>query len=266
VGDTVGIPFRKVKVLKAVQSWSNPVADALAYSMKATGTYSLRSSISANGELEERFIAPPDFLPRLADRAGSVVYGVKADIASICDAQADGCSIISTIPMPALMDLLGYDGPRPAFAYQDGAVLTATIESCDAYATVYLPNPILRYYRVSVTGSRLIVEYSGNNLAFDELDAPMAVGWLGIDGFRAGGCLSDIQFKPQRYAKIVAIDENLRKRFLSWASQEHGVYSLGRFATWRPGLLLDDIVNDVRVIQRLAETDHAYDYRKDNQS
>jgi hypothetical protein len=34
-----------------------------------------------------------------------------------------------------------------------------------------------------------------------------------------------------------------------WASHNFNVYSLGRFATWRAGLLLDDLVNDIIQIE-----------------
>ncbi len=48
---------------------------------------------------------------------------------------------------------------------------------------------------------------------------------------------------------------------MMWATDNFNIYSLGRFATWRPGLLLDDLVNDIRVIQKIA--DHGnYDHRK----
>jgi hypothetical protein len=57
----------------------------------------------------------------------------------------------------------------------------------------------------------------------------------------------------QPYAKIVSISDRARKKFMVWATDNHNVYSLGRFATWRPGLLMDDVVNDVRVIQSLVE-------------
>jgi hypothetical protein len=63
--------------------------------------------------------------------------------------------------------------------------------------------------------------------------------------------IASVEIKQQTYAKALPIDEAERRRFIMWASEEKGVYSLGRFATWRPNLLLDDVVNDVRVIQRL---------------
>jgi cation diffusion facilitator CzcD-associated flavoprotein CzcO len=60
VGDTVGIPFRKVQAIKAVERWSNPIADTLSYSMKTNGAYTIRSSVTADAKVSERYIAPSD--------------------------------------------------------------------------------------------------------------------------------------------------------------------------------------------------------------
>jgi hypothetical protein len=58
---------------------------------------------------------------------------------------------------------------------------------------------------------------------------------------------------PQSYAKIAPMDETLRRNFIYWASTVTGrAYQLGRFATWRPRLLLDDLVHDVRLIEGWA--------------
>ena len=56
------------------------------------------------------------------------------------------------------------------------------------------------------------------------------------------------------------MDEKIRKSFIVRATKDFGIYSLGRFATWRPGLLLDDCVKDIRVITRLIDgsTDEEY--------
>ena len=57
--------------------------------------------------------------------------------------------------------------------------------------------------------------------------------------------------------KIVPLPDAARKRLLFRLTHEHGIYSLGRFATWR-NVLLDDVVNDIAVIKRLARSGDAY--------
>src|SRR5262252_8262346 len=67
VGDVTGIPFHKVNLIKYALPWRNPVADALAYSYKNTGQRRSDRSISQELELsDERWIAPPDLIARLA--------------------------------------------------------------------------------------------------------------------------------------------------------------------------------------------------------
>lgn len=258
VGDAVGIPFRKVKVMKAVEPWSNPVADAMAYSLKATGKAELRSVTTASGEIEERYIAPDDFITRLANQVGSkFCYGHSMrDVISI--RANSGKSIISTIPMPALMQTLGW-GDEPLFGSIGGDVITCDLppKEVNACVTVYIPSPHKIPYRVSVTESRLIIEISdcttGDGVSLFDIETVIdeSLGALGLMYIREH-VQENHTHKRMKYAKITPIDDGVRKRFIMWASSEHGIFSLGRFATWRPGLLLDDIVNDVRMIQRIA--------------
>lgn len=250
VGDAVGIPFRKVKVMKSVQPWRNPVADALAYSRKVSGRVSLRSSTTAAGEIEERYIAPPDLISQLA----SQVRGKIAYDQTMADALSFSLGpIISTIPMPTLMEALGWE-EKPAFHHQPGEVITVDLPAADfsVCATVYIPDPQEAPYRVSITDNRLIIEMAGQGPVVPEEAISCALHALGLSwGSIFEHCVREHKRKQMTYAKIVPIDEGLRRRFIMWASTEHNIYSLGRFATWRPGLLLDDLVNDVRVIQRL---------------
>jgi hypothetical protein len=66
-------------------------------------------------------------------------------------------------------------------------------------------------------------------------------------------------FHVQAYGKFVPIDEKLRKNLVLRLTTERGIYSLGRFATWR-NLLLDDVVHDAAVIKALASSSE-YDRR-----
>lgn len=259
VGDALNIPFKKVKALKAVHPWKNPLADAMAYSKKTNGSYSIRSITSANGELVERYIAPPDLLKRmLASVKASIGFGVEVK-RPYFDSLVH--PFISTMPMPVLMDLLGWD-EKPDFKFLEGVTISATLKDCDLYCSLYIPDPSLRPYRVSITGDKVMVE-----VIFDEelkadfepadslryFDQAMKTLGLPVGEERL------IEFKRQRYMKLLPIEESVRQRFIMWASDTHKVYSLGRFATWRPGLLLDDLVNDVRTIQKIhASSNYAH--------
>lgn len=267
VGDTLGIEFKEVKMLKVVHPWMNGVADNLAYAMKCTGTATLRSLVSAEGGIQKRFIAPSNLIELMVQRInGDFELGIGAILETF---QGDPC--ISTIPMPALMDILGYKH-KPEFRYVHGYNINAEISGVEAYASVYIPDPEFPYNRISLTGNRLTIETSLPDTtpeAFEDLfieaDANQefiiqsALYHLGL----SGQDYKNIELKKQRYSKILPIDEQERKRFILWASEKFNIYSLGRFATWRPGLLLDDLVHDVRVIQRLINgTLNPYDHVK----
>jgi hypothetical protein len=142
-----------------------------------------------------------------------------------------------------------------------GTNIRAKVFSCDAFVSLAVPDPGEVYSRVSITGDELIVECPGSFPQWQDHDvnhyAIRAAGLLGIPS----AYLSDITWHSQQYAKIVPIDETERRNFLHWCSAQQGhCWNLGRFATWRPGLLMDDLVNDVRVITKLMQSKStAYD-------
>ena len=263
VGDTLGIPFKKVSVMKSVAPWRNPLADALAYAKKGTGQYTLRSSLSARSEMEDRYIAPSNLIEMMAHRVQAPI-----ELGQPVTFQGSPGPVISTIPMPHLMHLLNYDGERPMeFPSVKGANMNVELEGVDAYGTLYVPNPEIPFNRISITGSRLTIEFAGMDaaqVAFDEGKHLMqALTMLGmkVPGYSPSVTVGKTEISDQKYAKILPIDEGIRKRFILWASEKHNVYSLGRFATWRPKVLLDDVVNDVRVIQSII-AHGSYDHRK----
>jgi hypothetical protein len=257
VGDALGIPFRKVSVIKAVAGWRNPVADALAYSRKSGGIMLSNRSVNfASGfEVAERFIAPPDLIERMAERV-DVRCGIRFDFSA-------GPKFISTIPMPDLMGALKYDH-QLQFLWTPGVNVRARVDSCDAYVSLYVPDPDLPFSRVSLTGDELIVECPNNDYfpgkTFENEIAVDAANLLGIDP----SSVHSIETVRQQYAKINPVDEGERRRFIYHASTETGrAFSLGRFATWRPGLLADDLVNDVRVIDgMIGSRSSQYDAEK----
>lgn len=73
---------------------------------------------------------------------------------------------------------------------------------------------------------------------------------------------NSIEWTDTKYAKITPIDDEERLSFIHWATDKHGVYSLGRFATWRPKVLLDDLVEDIRLIDRWTGSKNLYEVSK----
>tara|TARA_R110000751_G_scaffold179833_1_gene286201 strand:- start:97 stop:1026 length:930 start_codon:yes stop_codon:yes gene_type:complete len=263
VADTLNIPFQPVDVLKSIHPWRNPVADAMAYSLKTNGTSTLRSIVSANGMIERRYIAPQNLIGRMASCVSSPIsfdisFG-KDDLRALDE------PIISTIPMPALMGILGWRDV-PEFNFRDGTNIAVSLDDVNAYCSLYIPDPGYKFSRISITGSEMVIECGGTQEAGTALlrlgDTNSIVreaGYLcGIHPRRIGDPITT----KQPYSKILPIDDHVRKRFMLWATEKHNVYSLGRFATWRPGLLLDDVVNDVRTIHRMVHGGTTYEGRK----
>ena len=261
VGDTLNIPFKRVQVMKTSHPWLNPVADAMSYSLKATGLANLRSVISADSKISDRFIAPDDLVSRLANRVSGKICCERSMIAVLQDRKSKDEPIISTIPMQSLMMALNYK-PRPEFNTRSGTVLTYDLpENFDIYCTVYVPTPWYKPYRVSITGRKLIVEASGNlstnNDVINMIECATEVLGLTIGN---DVIFENAKVHSMKYAKISPIDEDVRKTFIMWSSREHNIYSLGRYACWRPTLLLDDLVQDVRKIQRMIHGDKSHQY------
>jgi hypothetical protein len=66
------------------------------------------------------------------------------------------------------------------------------------------------------------------------------------------GNVFQIDVVEQKYGKIIPLPDAVRKRVLHRLTQEHGIFSLGRFATWR-NVLLDDVVQDIAVLRKLMK-------------
>jgi hypothetical protein len=277
VGDATGIPFRKVSVISSVDESRNPISDALSYSRKTNGKYLLRSIASGTNEIKERYIAPPNFTKALYERvcnqsSTKFVWGMDAaarDNRKAYLRPPENTGIISTIPMPNLMHIVGWE-EEPDFKYSQIAVIKAQFNHCDAHATMYYPHHDL-ISRASLTGNELAIEIPIG----DGRDQAAMEQMLQTVHDESGSLLQDVMrdfglrrddfansvVAVQKYGKIAPIDDAMRKRFIMHMSEQYGIYSLGRYATWRPGLLVDDLVNDVRVIERLSSGSTNYSHK-----
>jgi hypothetical protein len=259
VSHATAIPFRRVTVRKGILhngKFEQPsVRLANLYSRKVTGTLLDRSIW--NIETAHRFIAPENFYERLLEQVGQrICWGEDFDFAKI--GIYHPVPHVSTAPMPVAARALG-EPINETFSRSKICVLRWRIEMRDAdvYQTVYFPTPTHNMYRASITGNLLIAEFIGDAPTKDEnghwLSEMLMAFALEV------GEIHELESTTQRYGKISPIDEQVRRSVVRRLSEERGIYSLGRFATWR-NLLLDDVVQDITVIKRLMAAD-SYDGR-----
>lgn len=255
VSALVGIPFRRVRVRKSV--WFNhahqcaDIRTANMYSTKVLGAPIGDRSIW-NTEAADRFIAPESLYEQLVEAVGSRItwnHGVE-----FTKLKSRRRSYISTAPLPHTLGQLGIDAPAGvAFDRAAISVFRYRVPRADVFQTVYFPTDRHSVYRASITGDLLIIEHAGDGEAGDWFeDVLMAFGLDHADHIDNG---------TQQFGKIVDIDADARKRLLYKLTAEHGIYSLGRFATWR-NILLDDVVRDIAVIKQLIKYDSPYDHRR----
>ena len=242
VGVATNIPFKKVKVRKAIKYDKvlhvepNLYLSNL-YSQKVTGSY-LDRSIN-NLDAVERYIAPSNLISLMSEGI-NISYNNTLSNSTL----SGDNKIISTIPMPLLMQLTNWkDIPDFKFKTIWSQRSEITNPEVNVNQTIYYPDPLIDYYRISVTGKVVIAEFIKPPLN----SGPDIMTALREDFGIQPRRLSPIKQSEMKYGKLLPIDEYTRKSFILWATQEFGIYSLGRFATWRQ-LLLDDVVKDVNVI------------------
>ena len=251
------IPFKKVKVQKAIKYDGKIITHpsiqlSNMYSQKVTGAV-LDRSIN-NLDSVERYIAPWDLINMLSRNCG-IEYNLPLTMEDITEANGVGVPIISTIPMPVLMQIVKWRD-IPKFPKQKIYTQTARIEEteCSVNQTIYYPDPLTSHYRVSVVGDTVISESirnpdgsAGSNIMTILMED------FGIKPRK----LVDIKDSSQEYGKIRPIDEQLRKQFIFEMTTKYNIYSVGRFATWRQ-LLMDDVVEDLQIIENFLEKNSDY--------
>lgn len=263
VADAIGIRFKRVSMIKATQQWRNPVADALAYSFKNGRVRLSDRSVIAGLVQDERFIAPADLIAKMA-KGLTIQY--MTDFGKTSDGW-NGDPVISTLPMPTLMDILQYpERGNIAFRSVAGINIRCSIAATNAYISLLVPDPDIAWSRVSITGSEMIIEvpYVNENFPLENFTG-MAGQFISQACDLLGIPVADthsVEIVHQRYAKIMPIAEEVRRAFMFWATDTYNIYSLGRFATWRPGLLLDDLVHDIEKIREWIESADRYAVQK----
>jgi hypothetical protein len=255
VGTACAIPFKKVKVHKAIKysgELHNETSLFLSnlYSQKVTGSILNRSINSLNSV--DRYIAPWELINTMS-RNCKIEYDMKLTKAAVNDMGV--VPTISTIPMPTLMDIMGWPD-KPEFPTQKIWTQKARIESpdCKVHQTIYYPDPTVPYYRISLVGDVVISEFIRKPEANI---GPHIMDVLLEDFGIKPNKLVDMKSSEQYLGKIKPINEEIRKQFIFEMTTKYGIYSLGRFATWRQ-ILLDDVAEDVQHIENFIRSSSSY--------
>tara|TARA_R110000796_G_scaffold22510_3_gene65164 strand:+ start:811 stop:1761 length:951 start_codon:yes stop_codon:yes gene_type:complete len=260
VETATAVPFKKVRVRKAIKHDGKIITTpnlmlSNMYSQKVTGSV-LDRSINNLDEVD-RYIAPWHLIKEMAKNC-SIEYERKLDRRSLEEMHdwEPHRPIISTLPMPVLMKIVGWD-EIPDFPKQK--IWTQKVKimdpDCQVCQTIYYPDPLIKHYRVSLIGDTLISEFTekpDTNIGVHAMDVLSED--FGIRSYK----IDDMKESEQEYGKIMPIDDRLRKEFIFQMTNKYNIYSVGRFATWRQ-LLLDDVVGDLKVVEQFIRggTDYA---------
>ena len=260
VSKVTGIPFRKVRVRKGIwydgQFVEPSIRMANFYSFKCFGKFIGDRSIW-NLDAADRWIAPEDFYWQLIDSMKSrITWGAAVTFGG---RDHDHTPMISTAPMHVMADGCGISAALAVeFQRERVNVHRYRIKGADVHQTIYFPGPLQYLYRASITGDMLIAESVYLPGTAHEQQPRSEIN----DMCKAFGITPDLleplESVSQRYGKIAPIDERTRKAIISTLTNDHNIYCLGRFATWR-NILLDDVVGDAGVIKQLI---HASPYER----
>jgi len=148
----------------------------------------------------------------------------------------------------------------PDFKYRPTWNISAELVNTNVYQSMYVPYDDRLPYRVSITGNRFVMEFAKEPQK--EADVYLDFFISKMMGNTQAIVANSVTVKKQSYGKIVPIDDDLRKAFITYATDKHDIYSLGRYATWRPSVLLDDVVKDVKFIQKMITHKSLYNIKQ----
>lgn len=262
VSDATGIPFSREMVCKGFWKEDRVVnevtlEDMNRYSLIVTGGHLYQRSVF-NLASAERWCAPRDFVEQMARK-----LDINLDMPFVGRKEPfidPSTYIISTMPMPIMMEMHGY--PKPEFKSLPVWTVRTTFGGITSHVcqTLYQASGN-SWYRATIHGQELTLEFmfDPSQLMSPRLWADSVMGKFGMNDAAIGTyAFGEVRLHKIEIGKILPISDSVRKRFMLWLTEKHNIYSLGRFATWR-NILLDDIVKDVKQIEAMIEKGYTYD-------
>lgn len=262
IGNIVKCNITKIHVLKQIYSNDKLYTES---SIKMNNQYSLKTS----GEIKPKSINTLGWVERyLADDIKPLhPVNTHHTVSRICDGtihfangESTGYDVcISTIPMPSLLKATGYQtnmdfGSRPISVLRGEIPLVS-----DVHQTVYVPSPDTPLYRITLEGRIIIAESM-------EKVGPEHVCQILRRAFGIPKKISaDIDWKhhTHKHGKLMSTDEEERQAAIYNLTLECNIFSLGRYAVWRP-IRADHLIKDIKIIKTLINIrrNKKYEYKK----
>lgn len=251
VSMATGIPFEQVHVTKGLVIDNRVVPGPASiqhsnqYSYKVSGEVAPRSILDLSPV--DRYIAPGNFIGQMAKSlSGRIEFGCPVTRETLAS-RDQMVPLISTIPMPMMMNLLDWPD-RPSFQYRSIWSVSAQVlhPKVRMFQTLYLPEPSATCYRISVTGDRIICELTDQQRPEENGLWSKDLLWEAVSllGLPESTELGEMSVHFHKYGKLVPVDESARRAFILMLTDQYNIFSVGRFATWRQ-IILDDVVADI---------------------
>ena len=255
VAKYLGISVEQVTVWKAV-AWGDQLYEVA--DMRMNNLYSLKlyaelaeRSLRTLGRVT-RWLIEGVPLPREV-RWGHKLVSVEDGQLTFTD-RSGGIGVdydicISTIPMPVMLQAAGIPfteqfRSHPIYVWRGKLGV-----QCSLHQTIYFPDPGTPVYRATVQGKQVIIE------CIDDTPIDLAkVLWF--FGLEREDLVNDPMMTEQPMGKMNAINDDERRRYIYELTDRYGIYSLGRYAIWKP-IRADHLVQDVDKIKRLAKLSSA---------
>lgn len=274
VGFLLGCPLKKISVEKSIyldrkHFKEADISMANSYSLKVSGEIENRS-IRFSDAVCNRYLLS-EFPYPVNTEFGCEMVGISPGRAIFVREGKELCidfdCCISTIPLPEMIAVVGgfakdlAEGMSFDNNYKSVCVLRKkTSHPCTVNQTIYYPARHFRAYRATLEEGNLIIESIEGYSSPEELKE-IANSF----GLREEDLAQEEERFEQKYGKISSIDETKRKSLLFSLTTKLGVYSLGRFATWR-NIRTDDLISDLSKIDKMMNRPSilsAYDLSKE---
>ncbi len=273
LGFLLGCNLEKINIRKAVlyggKLHEQPsITTNNLYSLKAYGRISDRS-VYHLGQDTRYLIKGAPISPDVVN-FGHKLFKITPGIATFltCDErriEVEYDFIISTIPIASLIGATKWSNDTVlvnSFRAEPIWVTTVPLKvPSDVHQTIYVPEGKYSSYRVSLEGDRLIYESVGEDT--DGLEKEVLASHFGL--FTEDIDYLKAKTVKQPLGKLLPAPEEQRKYSIYSLTNRYKVFSLGRFATWKP-IRADHLISDIERIIKMINvfsTKHSYVLNKE---